>query len=749
MAAACTMEPAMTGCSIAPLEAQLGNTFADYAKAGFLSELIPIIPPGVALSSKSKLNFGTRDSRGKIPGRKIADGWVGFPDWTEYRATIHDLAEWQSSNAGIGLQGRLYPALDLDVDDEELADALQSAAETYLGEAPTRFGRGARRLLPYAAEGLTRRAFSFQRRVATPETMPVDGEPPAEAVHVVEFLGDGQQYVVEGIHPKTLAPYRWVDGRSPAAIGTKGLTIITAAQVEEFFAQVETLMASRGYEVVSRSSSSSRKRPVCQAGLLAPSIGAVERALAALENDVDYFTWLKVGAAIKAASGTENEAAAYDLWLDWSLQYGGNDIDIIAAKWASLRAPFSVGWDFLQRFATQEGDGTFYGAAEEFDPVTPTPSEEELAEAKADMPLTAMFNRFVWVQRLARVADTKTGDLLGRDQFNVLNRHIGPPTETKACAWAVLTSSVNRLQMAQAVTYRPGAGRFVDEDLPGLTGRCVNLWRPTLVDIPAVARYEDVAKWLEHVAFVLPNEQERETVLDWLSWIIQNPGEKPNWAVVMGSSAEGLGKDLTLEPVRVALGAANVREIDADDLASGYSDYLAGTRLLIVEEMQMHERKAMMNRLKPLIAAPPHTLRVNVKFQPQYEIPNLIATIFFTNMENALAISAKDRRYFVTWNEAQPKPDTYYTELVAWFDAGGAAHAARWLLDRDVSSFSSPRYCIMAVAPWPVAFGRGSKALSATPGCRLTSRRIGCATPAQPGSWKPTCRHGKRRASPA
>lgn len=318
-----------------------------------------------------------------------------------------------------------------------------------------------------------------------------------------------------------------------------------------------------------------------------------------------------------------------------------------------------------------------------------TPTPEEMAEAKADMPLTAMFDRYVWVESLALVADTKTGMLLNREKFNVRNRHIGPPTETKACAYAVLTSNVPRLQVAQAVTYRPGGERFVTENLPGLTGLCVNMWKPTPVSLPSVARYEDVSKWLEHVAFVLPNEQERETVLNWLAWIIQNPGQKPNWAVVMGSSAEGIGKDLTLEPVRAALGAVNVREIDADDLASGYSDYLAGTRLLIVEEMQMHERRAMMNRLKPLIAAPPYTLRVNVKFQPQYEIPNLIATIFFTNMENALAIGGKDRRYYVTWNDGQPKADAYYTDLVKWFADGGAAHAARWLLDRDVSGFNA------------------------------------------------------------
>ncbi|HEY0137901.1 MAG TPA: primase-helicase family protein, partial [Nannocystis sp.] len=170
---------------------------------------------------------------------------------------------------------------------------------------------------------------------------------------------------------------------------------------------------------------------------------------------------------------------------------------------------------------------------------------------------------------------------------------------------------------------------------------------------------------------------------------IQNPGLKPNWALVIGSTYEGMGKDLMLEPVRVALGASNVREITPEDLDSTYTWFLAKCRLVLVEEMKLSERKATMNRLKPLVAAPPYTLSVNAKFEPQYEIPNIIAAIFFTNVENALAISSQGRRYFVTWNDGQPRDATYYEGLVAWYRGGGAALAARWLLQLDVSDFKA------------------------------------------------------------
>lgn len=300
-----------------------------------------------------------------------------------------------------------------------------------------------------------------------------------------------------------------------------------------------------------------------------------------------------------------------------------------------------------------------------------------------------MFARYAYLTSLNRVIDMERGDLFGREPFNVLNRQIGSPSSQSHCAWNVLTSSHDRLQIADAITYRPGEGRLVYENLPGLKGWCVNSWIDERGELPEHAEDSEVQRWLDHVAFVIPGESERETVLNWLAWVVQNPGSKPNWALVIGSTVEGMGKDLMLEPVRVAVGQSNVREITADDISNDYTDYYVRTRLLIVGEMELNDRRAMTNRLKPLVAAPPYTLRVNIKHQPQYSVPNLIAAVFFTNMENAMAVSETDRRYFVIWNHGKRKPDDYYESLIEWYDAGGRGKAARWLMDRNLGEFNA------------------------------------------------------------
>ncbi|HEV2081591.1 MAG TPA: DUF5906 domain-containing protein [Brevundimonas sp.] len=682
--------------------------FKAYAAAGFLKDLLPILPHDAVIHPDSPAFSGLLQNKGKVPGRKRAGGWQGYGGWTDAQPDHHDIVVWAGWGAGVGMQGRRFPALDIDVDDAVLADAIHREASLLLGEAPVRFGRGSRRILVYAGAGFAKRRLAFQKARQAPEeglpdelassdrslTHPEDTSsresPVRSDVQAVEFLANGQQYVVEGIHPKTGQPYVWRDGRSPAVVGPDALAPVDAAKLDAFYERLEKLLDLYGYEVVSRSMGQGGDGGVWQEGLLAPSIDAIRRALAAVPNEVDYDTWLVIGRAIKAAAGPEREGEGLELFVDWSLQWPENTPEAVEGKWRSFDPPHRVGWDYLARFATDQGDGTFHAAEEDFDAIAEAPPEGEDSKGPPVSPkVERMFDRYVWVERMERICDMQTGELLTRTQFNVRNSHIGPPTSNSECAWAVFVSAPKRMRKVKGVTYRPGGELIVTENLPGLTGPCINRWTDPTTELPVTANEAEVAVWLDHVAFVIPDERERGILLDWLAWIVQNPGQKPNWSLVVGSTAEGMGKDMMLDPVRAALGAANVREIGPEDLASGNTDYLENTRLLIVEEMEMAERKAMMNKLKPMVAAPPYTLRVNIKFVPQFQVPNLLAVIFFTNMENALALTRQGRRYFVTWNDGAPRDEDYYVQLAAWFAAGGAAKSARWLLDRDVSAFNA------------------------------------------------------------
>jgi hypothetical protein len=154
--------------------------------------LIPVIPPGASLAPTSKIS---PSSIGKIPGRRLENGvWVGF-DWRAMEATLDDVREWHRWGANVGLRADVFPGVDIDCTDEQLATMIEGVVIAKLGPAPVRVGNYPKRLLMYrTAEPFPRRRLWMQR---------------GEQHYLVEILGAGQQYLISGTHPTTLRPYEW------------------------------------------------------------------------------------------------------------------------------------------------------------------------------------------------------------------------------------------------------------------------------------------------------------------------------------------------------------------------------------------------------------------------------------------------------------------------------------------------------------------------------------------------------------
>lgn len=462
----------------------------------------------------------------------------------------------------------------------------------------------------------------------------------------------------------------------------EGLTVITAEEIEAFFAKLEWwLVMIENATIVTASSGSTGHATIAQETLAAPAVESVAQALAAIPNTVDYDTWLKVGMAVKAACGEEGYAA----WEDWSLQWSSNTPETTRGKWESFHAPYRIGWPWLGHLATKHG---FNAAGEDFPPIAAEAQAklDKSAEAARGRGPGGMMERCVWVKKLEQVCDTHTLELMSRTQFNVAYRAMGSIASSRDCAWTKFLDNPTR-RAVQSMTYRPGGPLFVYEEEDG--GPCVNLWKPATGPLPTHVTDEQVRPYLDHLEYLFPVQHERETLLDWLAWVIQHPGLKPNWGLLIGSLFQGNGKSILLEPLRRALGRHNVKNVSADDLASGFTDWLVETKVFVVEEMHSFERTSTMNKLKNYLATPPDRLRINKKYGAQFEIPNLVAGVFFTNHEDALALERNDRRFYILWTEAQPKPADYYRRLVPWLKGEGGAFVARWLLERDVSAFDA------------------------------------------------------------
>jgi putative DNA primase/helicase len=121
-----------------------------------------------------------------------------------------------------GILADQLAAVDIDVPVQPLADKIVHCIERRLGPTPlVRIGGAPKILLVYRRE-------TPHPKLIAPELYLPDGSEDGIKVQV-EVLGEGQQFVADGIHPDTRKPYTWTDS-SPADTPIVDLPIVTAAR---------------------------------------------------------------------------------------------------------------------------------------------------------------------------------------------------------------------------------------------------------------------------------------------------------------------------------------------------------------------------------------------------------------------------------------------------------------------------------------------------------------------------------------
>jgi hypothetical protein len=442
------------------------------------SELLPIIPPNATIAADSDVSDA---NRGKTPGRKRGDVWRGFGGkWsTEFRAELADVKDWHASGASVGLQTRIFVAIDVDIEDESVADDVEQLALEIIGPAPVRYRTSSnRRLLLFRIK---------------------DGEPPLrkEALRflikdekqAVEVLGHGQQCVVEGPHPKG-GEYQWRNGH-PCALGPNGLTEITAEKKNKFFAAVRDLLDMFAYPIVqgsggTRSTGAGKRKKIGDASLMAPDAQHVFDIFAAIACDETTFptrdAFVAALAAIKGALGGKD----FPQVLEWGLNYPGAEADYIEKMWASIEDA-EIGYSWLEAWARSLGyDG---GAQRDFDDgkseaVTSDSQGEDNDEIPAGA-LDAMIDRYVWCSEVERYVDLHTNYMKSGKSFNSDNVAVAAFGRSGIQTAEAEFQNHPKARKAAMTTYRPGQGVFIkDTNAGGKIVPAVNLWRPSLI-VPA------------------------------------------------------------------------------------------------------------------------------------------------------------------------------------------------------------------------------------------------------------------------
>lgn len=312
---------------------------SDLYSAGF-HHLVSVTPYDCELANNSTIN---PDHRGKAPGIRYASGkWGGYA-WRTERVRFDDVVRWDEAGANIGFAGKAYPALDIDVLEESLVDEIRQLALEHLGPAPVRVGRKPKALLIYHAS----------EKIHTQRIRFVDVD--TGELHLVEFLGDGAQYVVAGNHAITHKPYE-ID-QDLTALGPNRLTSITNARVDKFMDEMVSLLELFGYKIEGRHKGAANRDQVDQDRLRAKDLDKFEKIVSHLPNDYpDRESYIAMGYAIKGATQAD-PGRGMSMFMEWADRWSGgvNDTHNTELDWARMLPPFELGAEFVYKKAQEAG----------------------------------------------------------------------------------------------------------------------------------------------------------------------------------------------------------------------------------------------------------------------------------------------------------------------------------------------------------------------------------------------------------
>lgn len=275
---------------------------------------------------------------------------------------------------------------------------------------------------------------------------------------------------------------------------------------------------------------------------------------------------------------------------------------------------------------------------------------------------------------------TKDGMMLDRERFKVVYGGFeyqmqADGTRPTKDAWECFTQNrtarypkVNRRRYFPGVPY----GQIVGDE--------INVLRIKQGErVPG-----DVSRFLGLLEKMLPDANDRAILLSWLASMVQNPGKKFQYALVI-QGTEGNGKTLLLKCLEYAVGRDSTHLPNPEDLNEKFNAYIEGNLLIGVEEIHMEGRRDMLDRLKKYVTN--DRIEIRGMRADKRMTDNLTNWVFLTNYQDAVVKSKNDRRYSIFFTAQQEKSHLkrdgmdggYFPALWEWLKQGGYAHVADYL----------------------------------------------------------------------
>lgn len=672
----------------------------------------------------------------------------GFDGWQKSRSTKSQLQEWLThghKNAGIGVITKNTPAIDIDVLDADVSKKLGMWVRENIADAPMRIGKAPKRLFLFRCD-------EPFRKITSSTYVDEWGEK-----HKIEILGEGQQFVAYHIHPETKKPYDWPDFDGPVETLVSDLPLLTEEKARELIEFFDDVAVEEGWKLAKKSrvigataSSVSDNPWIEDSDPIDISTVELRSRLLLVPGAEDYDTWFQVGMAL--FHQFDGEDIGKELWHDWAETADNYDADALDRRWGDFdvkgkkRAPITA--RYILRLAKEAAEST---AAEltiklrdAFVEATDIASWEKARQMVREAEIDGLSR-----SALASVAKERRDSITGTKTSLVeIKKAIAyaPKKVEKSPKWSInwvydtsddrffntenkIAASVqgfNAMFDRQALTKKDALeGRMTPSASASqlalnlykigivagrryMPGRDSIFHEPDGVFANLYAEHEipqrpeqllprdkrNVERVKNHIKHLLPNPEEQAMLIDWLSWVVQNPGRHANYAILL-QGVQGDGKTFFAEMLRAVMGVSNVTMLNAQILQDRFTDWCAGQCVACIEEVRLINDKnkyEVINRIKPYITN--NVIEVHPKGGRIYNCKNTTNYLLFTNYRDALPLDDSDRRYLILFSRWQKRNDIkefkrenpdYYLKLYQTIDDSAAALRG-WLLDHEQSS---------------------------------------------------------------
>jgi hypothetical protein len=226
----------------------------------------------------------------------------------------------------------------------------------------------------------------------------------------------------------------------------------------------------------------------------------------------------------------------------------------------------------------------------------------------------------------------------------------------------------------------------------------INTYRPTFPE-PDQRREAECGRIIEtHLSRLIGDPFIERMLLDWCAYLIQTPGAKILWCPVI-YGPEGAGKTVLAEALAACLGQSNSKKVSAHAVIdSKWTEWAADTQLVVVSEIRVvgESRHAVMNKLKELITD--ETIPIEQRNADTRTVKNYGNYYLTSNHDDALSLTANDRRYFVIATkprcEAEVKAafpeEDYFGKLFDMIRDDSAGLRSYWM-NRPISDDFKPK----------------------------------------------------------